>query len=346
MSFVRRRTARLSPDGLPEAHLGRVRPPRKSEVAGGEDTHVRACRAEQPGPRRRAPSDLGRFRPRTRGFHRVWWARRRPSSAHSPTRCASVPGMEKKSGSGPESRRAAAFSGRPLVASGVPSGRLQSRAWGPPVGRAGGEKGRTRKIWETREAGGRGLSWGAVREAEPYFWVSWGRTSGRSERIRPPEEQKRRSRARLTPRHCPAACDPAHRGALGSQNVPPPPLAPVLDRRFLLSLRENVREGICAGRRHVSLLSLGPSGPNSSTSHTKPKALRPSRHLLLALSVYTKGAPHASVWSRSLGFGSSLRERGAFTFAHRPQFPHLQNAGLIFTCLVCEPQARAKSFPL
>lgn len=68
--------------------------------------------------------------------------------------------------------------------------------------------------------------------------------------------------------------------------APPPPLAPVLDSLFLLSLWENVREGIGAGGRRVSLLSLGPNGPYSSTSHTRPKALKPSR----PLSVYTNGA--------------------------------------------------------
>lgn len=33
------------------------------------------------------------------------------------------------------------------------------------------------------------------------------------------------------------------------------------------------------------------------------------------------------------------------SFAHQPQFPHLQNAGLISTCLVCYRKRGQKVFP-
>lgn len=89
--------ARLSPDGLPEARLGRVGPPPKSLAVR---TPMRVCRQSSPAPAGGPPLTWV-------GFHPGPWfppgvVGPQAAKQSSPTRCASVPRMEKKSGSGPK----------------------------------------------------------------------------------------------------------------------------------------------------------------------------------------------------------------------------------------------------
>lgn len=70
------------------------------EVAGCEDTHVRVCRQSSPAPAGGPPLTWV-------GFHPGPWfppgvVGPQAAKQSSPTRCASVPRMEKKSGSGPK----------------------------------------------------------------------------------------------------------------------------------------------------------------------------------------------------------------------------------------------------
>lgn len=96
----------------------------------------------------------------------------------------------------------------------------------------------------------------------------------------------------------------------------------------------------------MPLLSLGPNGPYSSTSHTKPKTLIPSRYRPRNLSVYIRGPTHTSVCSRLLGFGSLLRELDVFIVCSPASVsPSAKRRADLYLPRVLT-RARAKSFPL
>lgn len=162
-------------------------------MSAGHSSPAAACRL---------PLTRVGFEPGPVASLRVWWARRQPRSTLLPDAPGCLGWKRNRAAGlkGTGSSYPALFCGQPprfegdsvwVAAEGRwARGVLSARSPGGGGGQGEGlsrEKGRTRK---TREAGGRGVSWGLrVRQSEPYFWVSQGRASGRSEQIRPPGQK-------------------------------------------------------------------------------------------------------------------------------------------------------------
>ena len=188
MSYVTRRSppacsASWSSGGWLGASFSRS--PRRDQ-----GTHVRVCWAEH-GSCRGFLSSWSAGHSRSVAFHWVWRDQRQPRDVLLPS-CALVPGMEKKSGSEPRRNGEQPPRSLPCPASvwgGVTEtpGPCLHPAWKEEAGRGKGwgwvRKAETGEIWETRVAGGRGLSCGeeGCEWAEVCFLGAQGGISGTSD---------------------------------------------------------------------------------------------------------------------------------------------------------------------
>ena len=142
---------------------------------------MRVCRAEPRSSSRLSLALVG-LDPRSMAFLRVWWAQRHPRSALPPdvswclgwkrNPAAGLKGTESSHplfpGHTPPPPAARLEWNSVWVAAGGSSALRascrQPGRWRLAVGRAGLGERQKREIWEIREAGGRGLSWGVVSE--------------------------------------------------------------------------------------------------------------------------------------------------------------------------------------